>query len=249
MPVRVGTSGWSYQDWRGPFYPGDLPQRLWLEHYATRFSTVELNNAFYRLPGRDTFEGWRDKLPAGFVVAVKGSRYLTHIKRLRDPAEPVHRLVEHARGLGARLGPFLLQLPPTLRSDAGLLDACLAEFPARTRVAVEPRHESWWEDAGAVRPVLERHDAALCWADRLGRPVTPLWRTASWGYVRLHEGRAKPWPHYGRAALESWAQRVTDTYEDTADVYAYFNNDPGCAAVANADTFVGLLLQRGTTVQ
>jgi uncharacterized protein YecE (DUF72 family) len=249
MPVRVGTSGWSYQDWRGPFYPDDLPQRLWLEHYATRFSTVELNNAFYRLPARDTFAGWKEKLPDGFVVAVKASRYLTHIKRLRDPAEPVNRLVEHASGLGEWLGPFLLQLPPTLQADSGLLDDCLARFPAGTRVAVEPRHESWWEDSDAVRPVLERHDAALCWADRLSRPVAPLWRTASWGYLRFHEGRANPWPRYGRAALASWVERVLEAYDDGCDVYAYFNNDPGCAAVTDADRFVELLLEVGRTVQ
>lgn len=252
MPVRVGTSGWSYQDWRGSFYPDDLPQRLWLEHYATRFSTVELNNAFYKLPSRETFAGWKDRLPDGFVVAVKASRFLTHIKRLRDPAEPVSRLVEHAHGLGERLGPFLLQLPPNLRADTGLLDDCLARFPSSTRVAVEPRHDSWWEDAAAersVRSVLERHDAALCWADRLSRPVTKLWRTAGWCYLRFHEGRAQPWPRYGSAALESWVQRVTESFDDSCDVYAYFNNDPGCAAVADAGRFVEVLLQVGRTVQ
>jgi uncharacterized protein YecE (DUF72 family) len=236
--VRIGTSGWQYRDWRGVLYPPGLPQRLWLEAYARRFDTVESNNAFYRLPSPETFANWRDRTPDGFVMAVKASRFLTHVKRLRDPDEPVARLMAHASALGPKLGPILLQLPPTLRADPGALDACLACFPAGTRVAVEPRHDSWWTDD--VRAVLEGRGAALCWADRRSRPVTPLWRTAGWGYLRFHEGIARPWPRYGRRALESWARRLADawppgTAED--DVYVYFNNDPGGAAVLDAQAF------------
>ena len=111
--MLIGTSGWQYRDWRGPFYPRKLPQRSWLEYYADAFGTVEVNNAFYRLPERATFEAWRDRTPQGFVVAVKASRYLTHVRRLREPQEPVGRLMDRARGLGGRLGPVLLQLPLT----------------------------------------------------------------------------------------------------------------------------------------
>ncbi|ANS64200.1 hypothetical protein SLINC_1976 [Streptomyces lincolnensis] len=235
MTLFVGTSGWQYKDWRGAFYPEGCPTRLWLEEYATRFATVEINNAFYRLPSRETFEAWRDRVPPDFVVAVKASRFLTHIKRLRDPEEPVHRLMTHAAGLGDRLGPVLLQLPPTLRADPGLLDACLARFPSGTRVAVEPRHDSWWTPE--VREVLESRGAALCWADAHSRPATPLWRTADWGYVRFHVGRARAWPHYGRQALHTWAGRLADTWSGGEDVYAYFNNDPNAAAVRDAVTF------------
>ncbi|MBH1937519.1 DUF72 domain-containing protein [Streptomyces sp. AV19] len=235
MPLLVGTSGWQYADWRGGLYPDDLPQRLWLEEYARHFATVENNNAFYRLPSPENFAAWRDRTPAGFVMAVKASRYLTHIKRLHDPAEPVERLMRHASGLGDRLGPVLLQLPPTLRADAASLDAALARFPAGTRVAVEPRHPSWWTDE--VRAVLEHRGAALCWADAESRPVTPLWRTADWGYLRFHHGRAAPWPRYGRQALATWAGRVADAWPGTATVYAYFNNDPGGAAVTDAVVF------------
>ncbi|NYV78551.1 DUF72 domain-containing protein, partial [Streptomyces sp. UH6] len=135
MTVYVGTSGWQYKDWRGVLYPEGTPVRRWLEEYAARFATVESNNAFYRLPSRETFAGWRERTPEDFTVAVKASRFLTHVKRLRDPAEPVERLLGHAGGLGDRLGPVLLQLPPTLRADAGLLDACLACFPPGVRVA------------------------------------------------------------------------------------------------------------------
>ncbi len=144
----------------------------------------------------------------------------------------------HAAGLGDRLGPVLLQLPPTLRADPALLDACLACFPAGTRVAVEPRHASWW--TAEVREVLASRRAALCWADVRARPVTPLWRTADWGYVRFHEGRAAAWPHYGRRSLTTWLTRIATTWPDTNDVYAYFNNDPNAAAVRDAATFARL---------
>ncbi|NUS26200.1 MAG: DUF72 domain-containing protein [Streptomyces sp.] len=239
MTRYVGTSGWQYKDWRGAFYPAGCPTRLWLEEYAAHFPTVEINNAFYRLPSRENFEAWRERVPADFVVAVKASRYLTHIKRLKDPEEPVHRLMTHAEGLGARLGPVLLQLPPTLKADAALLDSCLACFPPGTRVAVEPRHESWWTPE--IREVLESRSAALCWADVRAHPVTPLWRTTDWGYVRFHEGRAKDWPRYGRRSLETWAARLKDTWSAEDDVYAYFNNDPNAAAVENARTFETLV--------
>jgi uncharacterized protein YecE (DUF72 family) len=242
VTLFVGTSGWQYADWRGRFYPPGVPQRRWLEYYAARFATVEVNNAFYRLPERSVFEQWRARTPDGFVVAVKASRYLTHVRRLREPAEPVARLLERATALGDRLGPILLQLPPTLRADADLLAACLRCFPASVRVAVEPRHESWWTEP--VRAALTDHGAALCWADRRGRPVTPLWRTADWGYLRMHEGRAQPWPRYGRSALRSWAERLADTWTAGQDAYVYFNNDPGGAAISDAETFLRIAGRR-----
>ena len=169
--IVVGTSGWQYADWRGRLYPDGLPQRLWLERYGATFATVEVNNAFYRLPERGTFEQWRTRTPDDFVVAVKMSRYLTHIKRLRDPAEPVARFLDRAAGLGPKLGPVLLQLPPNLAVDVAALDAVLGRFPDEVRVAVEPRHASWWTED--VRKVLLAHGAALCWADRLGRSRHP----------------------------------------------------------------------------
>jgi uncharacterized protein YecE (DUF72 family) len=240
--MLIGTSGWQYRDWRGPFYPAALPQRCWLEHYASVFGTVEVNNAFYRLPERATFEAWRDRTPEDFVVAVKASRYLTHVRRLRDPREPVERLMDRARGLQGRLGPVLLQLPPTMRVDVDALDATLAAFPQGVRVAVEPRHDSWWVDE--VRQVLRDRGAALCWADRGSRPVTPLWSTGDWGYLRLHEGRAKPWPGYGRTALDTWAGRLAHF----AQSYVYCNNDPGGAAVRDALTLARLARRRGLAV-
>src|SRR6516225_5407948 len=253
MPVLAGTSGWQYRHWRGAFYPQDIPQRRWLEYYAGQFGTVENNGTFYRLPARETFEQWRARTPDGFVMAVKASRYLTHIRRLRDPAEPVERLLHAAAGLGDRLGPVLLQLPPNMPANAGALEECLREFarhpgPAghAVRVAVEFRHQSWW--TAEIRQLLDRHGAALCWADRLGRALTPLWRTADWGYLRFHEGAAQPWPRYGAQALRSWVQRAAGTWPDGADVFAYFNNDQGGAALHDAAAFAAIARRAGRQV-
>ncbi|MFA1547035.1 DUF72 domain-containing protein [Actinomadura chokoriensis] len=235
--MLIGTSGWQYTDWRDVLYPSGLPQRRWLQHYGDVFATVENNNAFYRLPNRETFETWRDSTPPGFVMAVKASRYLTHMKRLNDSAEPVARLMNAAAGLGAKLGPVLLQLPPTLRAEPDRLAACLRRFPRDVRIAVEPRHPSWWTDE--TRRILEHHGAALCWTDRLGRPQTPLWRTTGWLYLRFHEGPAEPWPHYDDESLHAWVNELTD------DAYVYFNNDPGGAAVRNALRFAELTAPTG----
>ncbi|PZF82702.1 DUF72 domain-containing protein [Jiangella anatolica] len=243
MVVRVGTSGWQYDSWRGVLYPAGLAQRRWLERYAEEFATVENNGAFYRLPRRETVESWRERLPDDVVMAMKASRYLTHIRRLRDPEEPVRRFLDVAAGLGGQLGPVLIQLPPNLKAAPDRLDRCLSLFPRDVRVAVEPRHESWWTDE--VRAVLEHRGAALCWADRRGRPVAPLWRTTGWGYLRLHEGAAHPWPKYGGQALRSWADRLADTWADDEDVYVYFNNDPDGAAVRDAARFAGALERAG----
>lgn len=242
MPVLVGTSGWQYRHWRGAFYPEDVPQRLWLEYYAGRFRTVENNASFYRLPARETFSQWRARTPGDFVMAAKVSRYLSHVRRLRDPAEPVRRMLDAALGLGGKLGPLLIQLPPTLEADPVLLDDCLARFPADVRVAVEPRHPSWWTDR--VRDVLNGHNAALCWADRGGSPVTPLWRTADWGYLRFHEGTADPWPRYSDSALLTWADRIAGTWAPGAMVYSYFNNDQNAAAVRDGAAFALLTESR-----
>ena len=159
MPVYVGTSGWQYDDWRGRFYPRDLPQRAWLEFFADRFAVVESNNAFYRLPKPETFAKWAARTPSDFIFTVKVSRYLTHIRRLRDPAEPVERFITHASHLGDKLAVALLQLPPNLRAAPEALDETLREFGGRVRVAVELRHQSWFTDE--TRSILEAHGAAL----------------------------------------------------------------------------------------
>ncbi|GIU88479.1 MAG: histidine kinase [Acidimicrobiia bacterium] len=241
--LRVGTSGWQYAHWRRRFYPPAVPLAGWLDHYASRFGTVEVNNTFYRLPDAVTFERWRARTPPGFVFALKASRFLTHVRRLRDPAGPVALLLERARHLGDRLGPVLLQLPPDLRVAPDRLDETLAAFGGRVRVAVEPRHPSWWCDE--VHAVLRAHGAALCLADRGSRPVTPLWRTAGWAYVRFHHGTGSPTSCYGRRALAAWAQRLRDLYGPGADGYAYFNNDAGACALRDAIRFAHAAARAG----
>jgi uncharacterized protein YecE (DUF72 family) len=242
VTVWIGTSGWQYRDWRGTFYPEKEPLRTWLESFAGRFATVESNNAFYRLPERRTFEAWRERTPDDFVMAVKASRYLTHIKRLADPEEPVERFLERIAGLGPKLGPVLIQLPPRFRVDTGRLETTLDLFPSSIRVAVEFRHPSWFSDA--VRAILERRGAALCLADRR-RPLTPVWRTAPWTYLRFHEGRADPRPCYGRTALTTWADRLAASWAPDEDCYVYFNNDPRGCAPRDAARFAGLVARAG----
>jgi uncharacterized protein YecE (DUF72 family) len=242
--IHVGTSGWQYRDWRGRFYPAGLPVARWLEAYAAAFATVESNNAFYRLPERSVFEAWAARTPDDFRMTVKISRYLTHIRRLADPAEPVERFVERASGLGPKLAPVLLQLPPRFRADLGRLTETLECFPPSFRVAVEFRHPTWFTDD--CRRVLERHGAALCLADRRG-PISPLWPTTGWTYLRFHHGRARPGPSYGRQALASWVDRLAEL-DGVGEAFVYFNNDPGAAAPKDAARFAGLARRAGHDV-
>jgi uncharacterized protein YecE (DUF72 family) len=238
MAILVGTSGFDCKDWRGPFYPRFIKGGDRLAYYAEHFDTVELNVTFYRMPAASAFRGWRDAVPDGFVFAVKASRYLTHIKRLTDPESSVEYLMERASLLGDRLGPILLQLPPSMEVDVDRLERTLEAFGPGVRVAVEPRHRSWF--VPELCDVLLRHDAAFVMADRRSRPITPLWLPVGWTYLRLHEGRAQPRPCYGRSALRSWVDRLGRV----DDGYVYFNNDHRACAVANARTFERMLERR-----
>ena len=238
MNVRVGTSGWQYADWRDVLYPAGLPSRLWLETYASSFDTVEVNSTFYRLPNADAVRRWTEAVRPGFVFEVKASRYLTHIKRLREPEEPVDRLMARIEPLraAAMLGPVLVQLPPDMKAAPAALDATLARFPDDVRVAVEPRHATWFDDT--TRAVLEKHQAALVWADRDGESLGPLWTTAPWCYLRLHHGRDE-WS-YADDDLRRWADRVGEV----GNGYVFTNNDPGGAAVHDARHIRELLTAR-----
>lgn len=243
MAVQIGTSGWQYDDWRGAFYPQSLRRADWLGHYARRFTTVEVNNTFYRLPDPERFASWAEQTPDDFVLTLKASRFLTHVKRLKEPAEPVGRLLEHAEPLQRKLGPVLLQLPPNFHSDLDRLDATLRAFSDTVRVAVEPRHDSWFTDE--ARALLAEHDAALCLADRDSRLLTPAWATASWGFVRFHAGRASPHPCYGKHALASRAGLVAELWPADAEVFCYFNNDRHCCAVRDARWFAAACRRHG----
>ena len=233
MALWIGTSGWQYKHWRTRFYPERLPSTKWLTFYADSFQTVEINSSFYQLPSAAAVDRWRAAVPDDFVFCPKASRYLTHYRRLREPEEPVQLFMDRLGRLEDQLGPVLLQLPPTLHADPGALDDTLSAFGSRVRVAVEARHRSWFTPE--IRDILIRHNAALCAADRCSELVAPLWRTADWAYVRLHEGRSHPATCYGRAALRSWLQRVEDTWGDV-ETYLFFNNDGNGCAIQNAAT-------------
>lgn len=240
--LYVGTSGWLYPHWRRVFYPEKLPQRSWLPYFAERFQTVEVNNTFYNLPEKPVFENWRRISPPDFVFALKMSRFLTHLKRLRDPEEPVERFMDRARALGSKLGPILIQLPPRFGADLERLDATLRLFPPSVRVAVEFRDESWF--VNGVRELLERRGVALCLADS-PRRQQPAWRTADWGFVRFHEGHGAQRPGYERDALRRWVERIAGMWTQRDDVYVYFNNDHKGYAIRDAATFAELAAAAG----
>ena len=240
--LHVGTSGWQYAHWKRVFYPDKLPQRSWLQFFAERFQTVEVNNTFYNLPERSVFEHWRRGSPRDFTFALKMSRFLTHLKRLHDPEESVQRFMERAGGLGAKLGPVLIQLPPRFHQDLDLLDGTLELFPRSVRVAVEFRDETWFN--AETRSLLERHGSALCLADT-PRRKQPSWRTADWGFVRFHEGKGPHAPGYERDALRRWVDRIAEAWPPSSDVYVYFNNDAAGYAIRDAVTFAELAESSG----
>ncbi len=235
MAVLVGTSGWQYDDWRGRFYPPDVPKRSWLGFLAARFPTVELNNSFYRLPERDTFARWRAETPDGFVVAVKASRFISHIRRMRDCREPVALLWERARGLGPRLGPILFQLPPRFPADLERLRGFLRVLPRSMRPAFEFRDPSWERDD--VLDALDGAGAAFVLADRPGARVQDV-VTGGWAYLRFHQG-SEHGPGYSREKLRRWARRIEAL--PATDVFVYFNNDAGGAAVRDALSLSAML--------
>jgi len=240
--ILVGTSGWQYRDWRERFYPMGLPQRSWLSFYASRFATTELNSSFYRLPEVSSFERWKAETPHGFVIAVKASRFLTHLKRLEDPEEAVTRLWSRTQALGRRLGPVLFQLPPSLQADHGRLAGLLACLPAGMRAAFEFRDRSWNSDR--TYRMLDEAGAALVWADRPATAIRlPI--TSAWAYIRFHQGSPRT-PGYPRRKLARWADRIADLQSE--QTWIYFNNDTGGAAVRDATTLVSLLEDRGAPV-
>ena len=247
--LRVGCSGWNYKSWKGRFYPADLPASRWLQHYLTVFDTVEVNNTFYRLPEAETFAGWREQTPASFVMAVKASRFLTHMKRLREPEEPLERLFSRAAELGTRLGPVLYQLPGNFSIDLARLEGFLRALPQRPtprarrllQHVIEFRHPSWY--VGDTYRLLEAHGVTLCLHDKAGAEVSEPF-VGPVVYVRFHGTNGHYHGSYGTAALTRWACRLTEAWRSGREVYAYFNNDPDATATRNALTLRSLVDER-----
>lgn len=236
MRVHVGTSGWVYPHWRGPFYPAELDEAQWLGYYARHLPSVEVNRSFYRLPSRAQFAAWRAQTPEGFVFAVKASRFITHMKKLREPEHSLPPLLEAVAGLDDKLGPLLFQLPPRWRPDLGRLTAFLAALPQRTRAAFELRDPRWHGDA--VLQLLEQHNAAFCIYDLAGFE-SPRAITADFVYLRLHGPGAAYRGRYGRRALAQWADWLRR--QAVVDAYVYFDNDAAGHAVEDAITLRELL--------
>jgi uncharacterized protein YecE (DUF72 family) len=238
--VRIGCSGWQYRHWRGDFYPADLPSSRWLEFYAARFDTVEINNSFYRLPEPAVFGSWRRRVPRGFVYAVKASRFLTHMKKLKDPAEPVERFFSHARQLGPAFGPVLYQLPPRWPVNVERLETFLEELPARRRHAIEFREPSWYSDE--VFELLRRYRVALCLHDMKGSAPERV-ATGPFVYLRFH-GTTRYGGSYGQDTLEDWAEWLRPQIKRGVPVYAYFNNDVGGHAPRDATRLRNAIAKR-----
>jgi uncharacterized protein YecE (DUF72 family) len=230
-PVRIGCSGWNYGHWRERVYPKGLPPRFWLEHYATLFDTVEVNNTFYRLPTRSAVENWVVQTSPGFLFAVKASRYLTHVKRLTDLETGVQRFYERIEPLveSPKMGPVLWQLPATFRRDDERLAAALGRLP-RGRHCLEFRHESWF--APEVYEALRASGVALVVGDHKERPFQTHELTADWTFVRFHYGTYGREGNYSDRELDGWADRI-ENWRERVDVYAYFNNDWEGYAVRN----------------
>jgi len=231
-PVHIGCSGWNYRDWRGPVYPEKLPTKRWLERYAELFDTVEINNTFYRLPTESAVKGWVDGSPRGFRFAVKASRYMTHIKRLREMRIYSERYFDAIKPLveTPKMGPVLWQLPANFKRDDDRLASALEQIP-KARHCFEFRHESWF--VPEVYKLLRRHRAALVIGDDPQRPFQTHEFTASWTYIRFHRGNRGRRGNYSNKELEEWRRRIS-SWRSEVEVYAYFNNDWEAFAPKNA---------------
>jgi uncharacterized protein YecE (DUF72 family) len=239
--IHVGCSGWVYRHWKGGFYPADLPQKRWFEHYAQSFDTVEINASFYRLPLASTFVGWKEKAPPGFRYAVKANRFLTHLKKLVGCEEQLDEFIALARGLGEALGPILYQLPPSLHKDLPRLDAYLSRLPRDLEHVVEFRHASWYQED--VLALLDRHGAGFVTHDLVGL-ASPRWASGRTAYVRFHGTAGKYWGRYSEKQMTEWAEWLVGQQRAGRSCWAYFNNDIHLHAIADARTLKAAIAAR-----
>jgi uncharacterized protein YecE (DUF72 family) len=236
--IRIGTSGWYYDHWQGRFYPEDLPKGDWLSFYTKTFDTVEINNTFYHLPQEQTLKKWQSIAPADFLFTVKANRYITHIKKLKDTRDEVHRFFERVELLKNHLGPILYQLPPMLHKNLDLLGSFLKLLLKKRKAVFEFRHESWYEDN--TFKLLDEYNAGFCIHD-LGSEPTPKVITGGVIYIRFHGTSGRYAGNYSKPMLNRWAKWIEANRENVSAVYAYFNNDVLGHAVANAKTLKSLV--------
>jgi uncharacterized protein YecE (DUF72 family) len=230
MNLYVGTSGYSYKEWKGSFYPQDMAADQMLRFYGERFRTVEINNTFFRMPKPSVLQAWAAEVPADFKFVLKASRQITHMRRLKDADEPVAYLLKVADALENRLGPLLFQLPPNLKKDLPRLRDFLALLPRDRRAAFEFRHQSWFDDE--VLALLREHRAALCIAEAEDELEIPFAATADWGYLRLRM------PAYSDAELKGWAERVQQ--QKWRDAFVFFKHEEEGKGPAFAERFMKL---------
>jgi uncharacterized protein YecE (DUF72 family) len=235
---HVGCSGWVYRHWKGGFYPADLSQKRWFEHYSAAFDTVEINASFYRLPRPETFDGWREKAPPGFRYAVKVNRFITHMKKLVDCDDAMDEFIALARRLGPALGPLLYQLPPSLKRNDDRLDRFLGSLPRDLEHVVEFRSRDWYADD--VLALLDRHGVGFVTHDLVGL-ITPRWASGGTAYVRFHGTGGKYRGRYSEAQLTEWAAWLAEQRDSGKSTWAYFNNDIGGDAIEDARTLKAML--------
>ncbi|MBV8896315.1 MAG: DUF72 domain-containing protein [Acidobacteriaceae bacterium] len=229
--IHIGTSGWHYKHWVGTFYPARTPGSKMFAFYCERFNTVELNNTFYCLPKAAGLENWRESSPANFCFAAKGSRFITHMKKLKDPEPALAKYFDAIEKLHEKLGPILFQLPPGWTFDAERLEIFLNALPKHHRYAFEFRNQTW--DNPQAYGLLERHQAAYCIFDLAGYQ-SPLQITADFSYIRLHGPGGKYQGSYSEEALDGWKKRIEGWSRDLKAVYVYFDNDDSGYAAFNA---------------
>lgn len=227
----IGTSGWHYQHWKGNFYPEEIADSAQLAYYAEHFGTVELNNSFYHLPPPETFSNWRKKTPAGFIFAVKGSRYITHLKKLQVDSPVINTFLSNAGNLEEKMGPVLWQFPPRWKINTARLLAFLELLPPKFRYTFEFRDHSWYDTA--VYELLKQYNCAFC-IYQLNGHLSPITVTANWVYIRLHGPGGKYEGSYRLPTLQKWAKQCEHWNSEGKDAYCYFDNDQSGYAAANA---------------
>lgn len=231
--IRIGTSGWYYNHWTELFYPPEVSKSKWFEYYAEHFDTVEINNTFYHQPKQESIKRWQRLAPEHFIYSVKANRYITHIKRLKDSAEPLERFFEGVRLLKQKLGPILYQLPPSMRKDLDLLEAFLKLLPKKQVSVFEFRHKSWYSED--TYKLLNKFDVCFCIHDLAGIP-TPRVVTGDIIYIRFHGPTGRYQGNYSKSALQNWAKWLKEHIKEVHSIYAYFNNDIDANAIHNAKT-------------